>query len=413
MTNTGNDGADKPASGNVIGEESHVYEDEINLMEYFLVIWKHKWFILACSVLPALIVGLSTYMSPRSYVVTYTYDVSDDAGGYAKDDVSNWNLNEKNLNILQSRFYSEESLDKIVSNLQEVKVDEYTWQDNNSSIDISRHVKFTVLPPFVDLFKVKVTDSDQIEKLRGMEASLLRMTITGKPKEVLKNIALAVRSNFEEVIPLYMIQEQLSADINEFNREMARIECSRFNVELSLKNSAKKLAGLKKIDISSTVNNKSNIVLHFNTSEQSRYLPLSCQIQSLESEIVELNGTISTDESNYKYYEDMSGLITRMVAELNDKLSSGQNNTIALFKSYLIDQINETEKQELKDYLSSYLKRIENRISASAPVSDNPAISPMPKGLARKLSMTFATAFVLSIIASFLLNSINQRKSGL
>ncbi len=71
MANTGSDSANKPVVSDAVREEAHVYEDEINLMDYFLVLWKHKWLILVCSVLPALIVALVIYRSPRSYKVTY------------------------------------------------------------------------------------------------------------------------------------------------------------------------------------------------------------------------------------------------------------------------------------------------------------------------------------------------------
>ena len=120
MTSSENNGSNKQAAGNDAQEDANIYEDEINLIDYFRVIWKHRWLILTCSVLPALIVGLSIYLSPRSYVVTYTYDV--------EDGVSSWNLNEKNFNVLQSRFYSEENLNKIINKLQQNKLDEYARQ---------------------------------------------------------------------------------------------------------------------------------------------------------------------------------------------------------------------------------------------------------------------------------------------
>jgi len=40
------------------GEETTIYEDEINLIDYFRLLWKWKGIILLGSVLPALVVGL-------------------------------------------------------------------------------------------------------------------------------------------------------------------------------------------------------------------------------------------------------------------------------------------------------------------------------------------------------------------
>ena len=63
-------------------EETDLYEDEINLMDYFLVLWKHKLFIFLATLLPTLIIGTILFIYPRTYRVTYVYDVRDDVGDY-------------------------------------------------------------------------------------------------------------------------------------------------------------------------------------------------------------------------------------------------------------------------------------------------------------------------------------------
>lgn len=54
--------------------ETNIYDDEINLIDYFLIVWKRKRFILILSFLPALLVGLFYFFSPGDYKVTYLYD---------------------------------------------------------------------------------------------------------------------------------------------------------------------------------------------------------------------------------------------------------------------------------------------------------------------------------------------------
>jgi uncharacterized protein involved in exopolysaccharide biosynthesis len=63
-----------PATGK---ESADIYEDEISLVDYVLILWKRKDLILPGSVLSALIVGLILFFSPRNYKVTYVYDVKD------------------------------------------------------------------------------------------------------------------------------------------------------------------------------------------------------------------------------------------------------------------------------------------------------------------------------------------------
>ena len=51
----------------VTGKESaDIYEDEINLADYLLVLWKRKYLIPLGSVLPALIVGLNPFLFAKT-----------------------------------------------------------------------------------------------------------------------------------------------------------------------------------------------------------------------------------------------------------------------------------------------------------------------------------------------------------
>jgi len=64
----------------------------------------------------------------------------------------------------------------------------------------------------------------------------------------------------------------------------------------------------------------------------------------------------------------------------------------------------------LKGYLNSYIKRIKNGISVSAPVSENPKISSIAKGTAKKSTIVFAVALMMSVFAAFLLEGFKQNK---
>jgi hypothetical protein len=170
------------------------------------------------------------------------------------------------------------------------------------------------------------------------------------------------------------------------------------------------LAGLKKANAGISADKQDNIVLQFNVGEQSQYLPLFYQIQAAESKTVQLQSQINFNTANYRYYENLSGLSARIIAELNDKLSSGQNYTIELFRSFLADLIDEIEKQELKDYLASYIKKIDNRISISHPVSEKPKMYSIAKGTVRKSAIVFAVSLIILVFTSFLLEGLKQNK---
>ena len=124
-----------------VRRDTNTYEDEISLMDYFLVLWKRKWFILLASVLPTLMVGLIIFLGPRLYTLTYTYDVKDQLKDQIKDlfrdrttmDVSNWDLDGQNYNVLLTRFYSKENLSRIITRLQQDGFSEYA-EDRKSVV---------------------------------------------------------------------------------------------------------------------------------------------------------------------------------------------------------------------------------------------------------------------------------------
>jgi len=380
-------------------------KDEINLIDYFLVLWKRKWFILIGSIVPMLIIGSIIYFLPRDYTTTYTYDVTDQT----TMDVSNWNLNEKNYDVLLSRFYSEENLNRIINKLRENDLNKYAESVNaarNNLDDLKDLLKFEPMPSYIDFPKLKITDSKQLEQLWDLTAQLLNMTIIGKPKDDLPKIVCVIRENFESVVPVYMIYEQLSTDVRTYKTRMADIESNRFSIELSLKANRSALERLKNMKVQASGKTEKNIILQFDIGDKSKYLPLEYQIQAVESDVVELEKQVKINEGKYNYYEGLLALTKKLSAELDANISSYY--TIQQFHLFLTKLTGCYKSAELNDYLASYIKRIENRISVSAPVSENPKISLIAKGTAKKSAIVFVIALMISVFASFLLEGLKK-----
>jgi len=78
--------------------------------------------------------------------------------------------------------------------------------------------------------------------------------------------------------------------------------------------------------------------------------------------------------------------------------------------SYLTELVVSYETKELKDYLASYIKRIENRISISTPVSENPKMYSIAKGTVKKSGLVFVVALMISIFVSFLLEGLKKAR---
>jgi len=374
-------------------------EDEINLIDYFVVLWKRKTFIFLVTVLPTLIVGITLFLGPRDYKITYTYNVND------------WNLTEKNCNILINRFYSEENLDKIINKLQEGGLNKYAElikKTGNNQNALMKVLKIEPVPAYIDLSKT-TTDPEKITQAQKLTAQLIEVSIVGKDKNEFSKMALVIKDNFEKEAPIYTLEEQLAANTRLYRTRMGDIESDRFNLGLELKANKDMLEKLKKIKPASPDNAGGNTVLQFNVGIQVEYLPVSYQIQAVESRIVELEKQIGTNEQNYNYYGNLLDLKEKMLAVLKDKTSSCR--TLKQFRSIVVDMARKCDKQELKDYLNFYIKTIENRISDTVPTTETPQICPIAKGTVRKSGVVFAIAFMVSVFAAILQEGLGKNRT--
>ena len=404
---------------NDVREAANIYEDEINLIDYFLVLWKRKSLILLGSVLPALIVGLILFFSPRNYKVTYVYDVRGwsiyDVRDQSIYDVSNWSLNEKNYRMFLDKFFSKENIDKIVNRLRENGLHRYAEQMTKASTTegLKKFVDFEVSPPYMDLTSAKITDPVELvrslEQIRQLSAQLLNMTVVGRPKNDIPKISLVIRDNLENVISVYTVEEQLTVAARRLRASIADIEENSFELQLALKTDKAVLAKLKNIKTPVSDGGASSIALQFDISGKTEYLPVEYQIQATESKITQVEGEIAANEERYGYYKNLLALNEKLLAELKNKTSSYY--TIQQFHSFLTALVNSYESKELKSYLNSYIKRIENRISASAPVTGKPSVSAVARGTAKKSGIVLAISLMISIFAAFLLEGI-QKSQG-
>jgi hypothetical protein len=333
--------------------KSFVSNDEKNLTDYCVFLWKRKIFVFLATVLPTVCIAAILWFLPRNYSVAYIYK---------------WEMNKKNYDILLSQFYSEDNLSYLIDLLEKQGMKEYAIALNQSRNfnEYEGYIKLEALPHFLDLSKSNIDDPEKLEKINNLTTSLLNVTIVHNQEDKLFQVAAIIRNNIEQAMPLYLIQEQLSTSIQTYNSLLADIERNRFSLEIELKNNNETITALKSITVGNANDKQNDITLQFDIGEQSQYLPLSYQIQAAESKGVKLEETIKINESKYNYYKDLIALNTKILAELDTKLPS--HYTIEQFKGFLMGLSGGYEKTQIKDYLNSYIRAIENRISASKPV---------------------------------------------
>lgn len=398
MASSGNDDSNRQVTDNNIQKEMNIYEDEINLIDYFLVLWKRKWLISLASVLPALVVGVIIFLWPRDYKISYTY---------------NMGLGEKDFRILEDVFYSEENLDNITTRLKKNGLNKYARKitEVGEIKALRKLVNIEVLPSFFKTADNSTkTNIDDLQKIQQVEGTLLVMAIMGKPQKDMHTISSIMRDDFEKVIPIYSVKEELINSIETLKNSMAKIEENRFSLGLELERKKATLEKLKNLKSGGSGNTQSNIILQFNdVNASSAYLPLAHQVQAVDSQIINLEESIKANEERYNYYKGLLTVNERLFDEVKSKMPLYY--TIQEFHSFLASIVNDYKDKELIDYLNGYIKKIENKMSNTVPLIEKPKLYPVAKGTMKKSAIAFAIAFLLSVFAAFLLEGLKKSKA--
>jgi hypothetical protein len=312
--------------------------------------------------------------------------------------------------VLLDRFYSEENMARIAGDLGKKGLTDCAAVVSRARdrTDLEKFVTFEALPPYVDASQTKVTDPEKLQQLRQMEANLLRLTITARPKSAIPAIASAVRDNFENVVSVYGVAEAVKDVSRSYKMRMARIEQGRFDLELLMNKNKSILEGLSHPQAQISGEKNSKVLLQFDVGDKTEYLPREYQIQAIESKIVELQESLNTDKQRHRYYGELLALNDKILAELTRGRSSGY--TIQQFHSFLEGLAGKSESSGLNDYLNSYIRKIENRISVGAPVTQQPRVYPVAKGTLKKSAVAFSVCLMISVFAVFLTEGLQKSR---
>lgn len=367
-------------------------ENEIDLADYLRILWKRRLFIVLCSVLPALLVGLILLLLPGNYRVTYAYNIERDrsvlpgrlyhAGEVRKStpESEKAELNTYNLEVLIDRFYSTENLNKLAAKLRENGVDEHSSQLSKTNA--------------------------KLETSRG----LLLLTVIGRTPEDVQRISAIVKENLEEVMPVYFVKDGLIRTVASVKSRMSDIEKSRFYLQLALEKKKAILVKLRKIE--PIVSNRAleGIVVHFDHIRESwEYLPLAYQIQATDANIINIEETIGMKQAEHKYYETMLRLNEGLAGEIEKQKSSYY--TIGQYHLFLADLAGEYKDGALADYLSAYTKEIENLISINTPLLAKPGIHLVPRDNVKRATIVFVALLMISTFVAFLSESVQKSKA--
>jgi len=400
MPDSQNDNSKSQSAPTNVQKETTIYEDEINLIDYFLVLWKRKWFIFLASVLPPLVVGLAIFIGPRDYKIAYTY---------------NMELDEKGFKVLEDKFYSTENLEKLAEKLQASGFNEDAKRiaGIGTNEGLKGFVSFEISPSYFEVIKPsEAKDFEELQKIQQVKGTLLVMRVGAKSEENIREIASVCRKNFEQVIPLYSAGEELNNKIISFKERMAAIEEARYMLNLELERKKSTLEKLKNSGTEDLSRLPSDIVLQFdNVGNNSAYLPLPYQIQAAETQLINLEEQIRANKEKYDYSAGLLKLNEKLFSYVKEVMPS--YSTLEQFHSFLTNTLAEYNEnnQQLLDYLKAYIKRIENKIANVIPLVEKPKVYPLAKGTVKKSAIVFVIALMLSIFAAFLLEGLKKSQA--
>lgn len=381
-------------SKNIVGNADSP-EEEIDLLDYFRVLWKWKYFIFILTVLPTLIIFLIFNFLPSNYKITYIYDTSfgkdfpklisrefeSKKDSYHLNAQSEQELFELNRRILLDQFYSKENLDKLAAKLRENGFDIYAQGITKSKIQLE------------------------------ISNTLSTLTIISNSKQDVRKISSIVRDDFEKVIPVYTVMEELTSIIAGFKTEMADIKENSFNMELELERKRAILEKMKNLQPFEPDKIPGGIILQIdNISQNSEYLPLAYQVQAIDANIITIEETMIANQKKYNYYKNLISLNEKLLDEAKDQMSSYY--TIQEFHSFLTGMMDKCTEKELADYLNAYIKRIENTISTNTPIVEKPSISPISKGIVKQCMVSFVVLLIITSFIAFVLEAAQRRQAS-
>ncbi len=364
---------EKTAAPHTIGHQ------EPAILRCLSILWQRKILILCGSLLPALVVGVVLYAWPKKYKVTFVYERSLSEGGY---------------NVLQRRFYSSENLGKIISRLRDSGVSEYAEKLQTAETEevLAKVIRFSVSPAYPK--RLQTTDPTTSERISSFEAQLLYLDIVGDSKGEVSAVSAVVTADLENVLPIYEIRNALKESIQKFKTCAAEIEDNRFSLALDLDKEREKLNKLQALDTAPAAATEENIVLQFaDVGESREFLPLAYQVRAVQSMIIDLEESLTSDKEKYAYYLKILALNDKLLKEIEDRILTYY--TAEQFLEFLGNQLLECEDDALADYLKSYIRKTENLVLVNTRAGETPVVYPVSKHVAARSVLVFVVSLMI------------------
>lgn len=353
------------------------------MLHFGRILWQHRVLIVLGSLLPAILVGTSIRLWPVDYTTTFVYERP---------------LAENEYHVLLRRFYSSENLAKIVERLRDHGATDYVTRLEGAETEqaLQKLIRFRVSPAYPT--RLQTTDPNTSERIGLFKAQLFYIDITGRSKSDMAAVSDVVTANVENVLPIYDIRNDLKESIHKFKKLAVEIEDNRFGLTVDLQKEKTRLEKLSSLAATASEAPEDNLVLQFTDVTESReFLPLPYQKRAVQSKIIDLQETLSSDEEMCGYYLKVLELNGRLLSEIEQSLLTYY--TVQEFLDFLTAQLAAGEETELADYLRSLIHKTQNQTLVNTRAGEKPVVYPVSK---RMLSRSVLAFLVLLMITTFM-----------
>lgn len=356
-------------------------------VQFLHLLWHRRQLIAAGSLVPVLAAILLLSAWPRRYTATLVYERP---------------LTESEYNVLLRRFHSQENLARMVGQFHEKGLKQYAGKLLGCKTERSFEelIRFTVSPAYPR--RLQTTDPVISEKIGALKAQLLSVTVTGRSRQEIGAVATVVTSNFEHILPLYAIRNDLKESIREFQTTAAEIEDSRFSLSMELEREQARLEKLKGLDGTASEADQDRVVLQFTDVNESReFLPLSYQVRAVQAKIIDLQETITGNQRQYDYCIRILEVANKLLEQVERSILT--QYTVQQFLAFMGEELDACKDETVADYLRSNIRKAQGRVFINTRAGESPVIYPVPKHvIGRGVLVLVVSALVMAFVAVLL-----------
>jgi len=365
------------------------------VFRYLRLVWMRRFMIATLSMVPGVAVAVLLFLWPSKYTATFVYERQ---------------LSESQHNVLLRRFCSQENLDKIIRQLRIQGLGDYAKKLDKARIrqSFDKLIRFEVSPTYPK--RLQTTDPTTSAAISAFQSRLLFVRILGDSEQQVRQVGTIITNNIEDILPIYDVRNELKESIQRYRTLADQIEDNRFALTVNIQAEQAKLEKLKGLEEALTQAAQNNIVLQFtDVKNSSEFLPLSNQLLAIQSRIIDLQETLTSDNKKYAFYLKVLDLNNRLLKRIEESLLT--DYTVQQFLTFLDEELIACQENTVADYLKSYIRKTENLVLVNTRAGEKPVVYPVPKGTVRNSVLTFVLFLMVSLFAA-VLSEHRRRRNG-